>query len=42
MAAASEAIRGLVGADLLFGSISPHGVAPDPDKTMKTLLMSQQ
>jgi hypothetical protein len=42
MAAASEAIRGLVGADLLFGSKSPQGVAPDPDKTLKTLLMSQQ
>ena len=42
LAAASEAIRGLVGADLLFGSVSPQGVAPDPDKTMKTLLMSQQ
>ena len=42
MAAASEAIRGMVGADLLFGSKSPQGVVPDPDKTMKTLLMSQQ
>ena len=42
LAAAPEAIRGLVGADLMFGTYSSGGVVPDPDKTMKTLLMSQQ
>ena len=42
MAAASEEIRGLLGADLMFGSYSSGGVTPDPDKAMKTILMSQQ
>ena len=42
MAAASEAIRGMVGADLMFGTYSSAGVAPDPEKTAKTLLMAQQ
>ena len=42
MAAASEEIRGLVGADLMFGSYSAGGVTPNPDKAMKTILMSQQ
>ena len=37
-----EAIRGLVGADLMFGTYSSGGVVPDPDKALKTLLMSQQ
>ena len=42
MAAAPEAIRGMVGADLMFGTVGPNGVAPDADKVMKTIMMSQQ
>ena len=32
----------MVGADLMFGTFSSGGVAPDPDKAMKTIMMSQQ
>tara|TARA_Y100001934_G_C12230163_1_gene715018 strand:- start:146 stop:1048 length:903 start_codon:yes stop_codon:yes gene_type:complete len=42
MTAASNEIRGLLGADLMFGTYSSGGVTPDPDKAMKTILMSQQ
>ena len=42
LAAAPEGIRGLVGADLFFGSESSTGIAPDPEKVAKTLLMAQQ
>ena len=38
LAAAPEAIRGLLGADLFFGTES----TPDPEKVAKTLLMAQQ
>ena len=42
MAAASEEIRGMVGADLIFGSVGPNGVAPDADKALKSFLMAKQ
>ena len=41
LAAAPEGIRGLLGADLFFGSESSTGIA-DPEKVAKTLLMAQQ
>ena len=41
LAARPEAIRGLLGADLFFGSESSTGIA-DPEKVAKTLLMAQQ
>ncbi len=42
LAAAPEGIRGLVGADLFFGSATSTGIVPDPEKVAKTLLMAQQ
>ena len=42
MAAAPEGIAGLLGADLFFGSKSPEGLVPDPEKVYKTLVMAQQ
>ena len=42
MAAASEEIRGLVGADMPFGTFSAGGVCPDSDKMMKAFLMALQ
>ena len=42
MAAASEEIRGMVGADLIFGTVGPNGVAPDADKALKSFLMAKQ
>ena len=42
LAAAPEEIRGLVGADLFFGTKSSEGLVPDPEKVAKSLLMAQQ
>ena len=42
LAAAPEGIRGLVGADLFFGTGTSTGIVPDPEKVAKTLLMAQQ
>ncbi len=41
LAAAPEAIRGLLSADLFFGTESSEGIA-DPENVAKTLLMAQQ
>ena len=42
LAAAPEEIRGLVGADLFFGTKSSEVLVPDPEKVAKSLLMAQQ
>ena len=42
LAAASEAIRGLVGADLFFGTATSTSSGADPEKVAKTLVMAQQ